>query len=70
MLVAVLMLSLMDAGLKLLSPHYPAMQVASLRALSSQGLYLRRWSELAAHAARALPPEQRVDLLIWLRANA
>jgi drug/metabolite transporter (DMT)-like permease len=35
MLVAVLMLSLMDAGLKLLSPHYPAMQVASMRALSS-----------------------------------
>lgn len=35
MLLAVLMLSLMDAGLKLLSPHYPALQVAAMRALSS-----------------------------------
>jgi drug/metabolite transporter (DMT)-like permease len=35
MLLAVLMLSLMDAGLKLLVPHYPAMQVAAMRALSS-----------------------------------
>jgi drug/metabolite transporter (DMT)-like permease len=58
MLLAVLMLSLMDAGLKLLSPHYPAMQVASMRALSSlplviayviwrkavPGLFRVRWS--------------------------
>jgi drug/metabolite transporter (DMT)-like permease len=35
MLLAVAMLSLMDAGLKLLTPHYPAMQVAAMRALSS-----------------------------------
>jgi len=35
MLVAVLALSLMDAGLKLLSSHYPALQVAAMRALSS-----------------------------------
>ena len=35
MLVAVFMLSLMDAGLKLLTPHYPAVQVAAMRALSS-----------------------------------
>ena len=58
MLLAVLMLSLMDAGLKLLSPHYPALQVASMRALSSlplvmayvawrkavPGLFRVRWS--------------------------
>ena len=58
MLLAVLMLSLMDAGLKLLSPHYPAMQVAAMRALSSlplvvayvvwrkavPGLFRVRWS--------------------------
>lgn len=40
MLLAVLMLSLMDAGLKLLSPHYPAMQVAAMRALSSLPLVI------------------------------
>jgi len=35
MLLAVALFSLMDAGLKLLSPHYPALQVAAMRALSS-----------------------------------
>ena len=35
MLIAVLMFSLMDTAMKLLAAHYPAMQVASLRALSS-----------------------------------
>ena len=35
MLVAVFMLTLMDAGLKTLSPHYPATQVAAMRALFS-----------------------------------
>ena len=40
MLLAVLMLSLMDAGLKLLSPHYPAVQVAAMRALSSLPLVI------------------------------
>jgi len=35
MLAAVALFSVMDAGLKLLSPHYPAMQVAALRGLSS-----------------------------------
>ena len=35
MLLAVLMFALMDAGLKLLSPHYPPLQVAALRGLSS-----------------------------------
>lgn len=35
MLVAVGALSLMDACLKLLSPHYPALQVASIRGLAT-----------------------------------
>lgn len=35
MLIAVGLFSVMDAGLKTLSPHYPAMQVAALRGLSS-----------------------------------
>ena len=35
MLLAMAMFSFMDTGLKLLSPHYPAMQVAAMRALSS-----------------------------------
>jgi drug/metabolite transporter (DMT)-like permease len=35
MLLAVLMFALMDAGLKLLSSHYPSLQVAALRGLSS-----------------------------------
>ena len=35
MLIAVLMFSAMDTAMKLLAAHYPAMQVAALRALSS-----------------------------------
>lgn len=35
MLVAVALFALMDAGLKLLSPHYPALQVGALRGMSS-----------------------------------
>jgi drug/metabolite transporter (DMT)-like permease len=35
MLLAVGVFSVMDAGLKVLSPHYPSAQVASLRGLSS-----------------------------------
>jgi len=35
MLFAVLMFALMDTGLKLLAAHYPAMQVAALRAMAS-----------------------------------
>jgi drug/metabolite transporter (DMT)-like permease len=35
MLLATALFSLMDTGLKLLSPHYPALQVAALRALVS-----------------------------------
>ncbi len=40
MLVAVALFALMDAGLKLLAPHYPPMQVASLRGASSLPLVL------------------------------
>ena len=40
MLLAVAMFSLMDTGLKLLSPHYPALQVASMRAFSSLPLVI------------------------------
>ncbi|HEU4372527.1 MAG TPA: EamA/RhaT family transporter, partial [Telluria sp.] len=35
MLLAVSLFSLMDTAMKLLSEHYPAMQVAALRALTS-----------------------------------
>lgn len=35
MMIAVFMFSLMDTAMKLLAAHYPAMQVAALRALSS-----------------------------------
>ena len=40
MLAAVLMFALMDAGLKTLSAHYPPLQVATLRGLSSLPLVL------------------------------
>ncbi|MEB0140485.1 MULTISPECIES: DMT family transporter [unclassified Undibacterium] len=40
MLIAVAMFSLMDMAMKLLSAHYPAMQVTALRALSSLPLVL------------------------------
>jgi drug/metabolite transporter (DMT)-like permease len=35
MLIAAALFSLMDTGLKLLSPHYPPLQVAAMRAMSS-----------------------------------
>ena len=40
MLTAVALFALMDAGLKLLSPHYPPLQVAALRGLASLPLVL------------------------------
>jgi len=40
MLLAVALLSFMDTGLKLIAPHYPPLQVAALRALSSLPLVL------------------------------
>lgn len=49
MLFAVGTLSVMDAGLKLLAPHYPPMQVAALRGLAS-------WPLIAAWALLSVPP--------------
>jgi len=49
MLVAVALFALMDAGLKLLSPHYPALQVAMLRGASALPLVLA-WALLGAGA--------------------
>jgi len=40
MVPAVALFTLMDAGLKLLAPHYPAMQVTALRSLASLPLVL------------------------------
>lgn len=52
MLIAVALFALMDAGLKLLTAHYPPLQIASLRGLSSLPLVLA-WA-LATVPARAL----------------
>src|SRR3546814_9261402 len=51
MLVAVALFALMDAGLKILSPHYPALQVATLRGAAALPLVLA-WS-LATIGARS-----------------
>jgi hypothetical protein len=40
MLIAAAVFSLMDTGLKLLSPHYPPVQVAAMRSLASLPLIL------------------------------
>ncbi|HSS06037.1 MAG TPA: EamA family transporter, partial [Rhodanobacteraceae bacterium] len=40
MLVAVAAFSLMDASMKMLAPHYPPMQVAAMRGLTSLPLVL------------------------------
>lgn len=52
MLVAVALFALMDTGLKLLAPHYPPLQVATLRGASALPLVLG-WT-LATIGARAL----------------
>ncbi len=52
MLVAVALFALMDSGLKLLSPHYPPLQVATLRGASALPLVLA-WS-LATVGVRGL----------------
>ena len=52
MLASVMLFSLMDAGLKTLSAHYPAFQVAALRGLASLPLVLV-WA-LATAGPRAL----------------
>lgn len=52
MLAAVVLFALMDAGLKLLAPHYPALQVAALRGAAALPLVLA-WT-LATIGARGL----------------
>ena len=52
MLAAVALFALMDTGLKILSPHYPALQVAALRGAAALPLVLA-WS-LATIGARGL----------------
>ena len=53
MICAVSLLSLMDAGLKQLSPHYPPLQVASMRALASWPL-ITAWALANGGAASLL----------------
>jgi drug/metabolite transporter (DMT)-like permease len=53
MLIAVGCFSLMDAGLKVLSPHYPPLQVAALRGLASLPLGLA-WAIATAGVASLL----------------
>src|SRR3546814_7585201 len=52
MLAAAALFALMDTGLKILSPHYPALQVAALRGAAALPLVLA-WS-LATIGARGL----------------
>jgi len=52
MLIAVALFALMDAGLKLLAPHYPPLQVATLRGLAALPIVLI-WA-LATVPARSL----------------
>jgi drug/metabolite transporter (DMT)-like permease len=52
MLAAVALFALMDTGLKILSPHYPALQVAALRGAAALPLVLA-WA-LATIGARGL----------------
>ncbi|WP_411833698.1 DMT family transporter [Pseudoxanthomonas mexicana] len=52
MLIAVALFALMDAGLKLLAPHYPPLQVAALRGLAALPIVLV-WA-LATVPARSL----------------
>ncbi len=62
MLVAIALFALMDAGLKLLSPHYPAMQVAFLRGSSSLPLVLA-WVALTIGARGQLRVHWPMHLL-------
>jgi drug/metabolite transporter (DMT)-like permease len=59
MLVAVGLFALMDAGLKLLSAHYPPMQVAAIRGLASLPFVLA-WVLLSVGPQRVLPTLFRV----------
>jgi drug/metabolite transporter (DMT)-like permease len=62
MLVAVALFALMDAGLKLLSPHYPSLQVATLRGASALPLVLA-WSLLTIGARGLLRVHWPLHLL-------
>ncbi len=62
MLIAVALFALMDAGLKLLAPHYPTMQVAMLRGASALPLVLA-WALLSAGARSLVPVHWRLHLL-------
>ncbi|WP_242007442.1 DMT family transporter [Luteimonas cucumeris] len=62
MLVAVALFALMDAGLKLLAPHYPPLQVAMLRGASALPLVLA-WALLSVGARGLLRVHWRLHLL-------
>lgn len=62
MLFAVATLSVMDAGMKLLAPHYPPMQVAALRGLSSWPL-IAAWVLLTVPASSLLRVRWPLHLL-------
>jgi len=67
MLGAVAAFSLMDVCLKLLSPHYPAMQVAALRGLTSVPLVLL-WIAFSGGFRQILTRRWRLHLLRGLLA--
>ena len=62
MLVAVALFALMDAGLKLLAPHYPPLQVAMLRGAAALPLVLV-WALLGVSASSLLRVHWRLHLL-------
>lgn len=62
MLLAVALFALMDAGLKLLAPHYPPLQVATLRGASALPLVLA-WSLLTVGARGLLRVHWPLHLL-------
>ncbi|HET9034505.1 MAG TPA: DMT family transporter [Dokdonella sp.] len=62
MLAAVVAFSLMDVSLKLLSPHYPAMQVAALRGLTSLPLVVL-WVALSGGFRQILTRRWRLHIL-------
>ncbi|MEP7041429.1 MAG: DMT family transporter [Dokdonella sp.] len=62
MLFAVAMFSLMDASMKALTPHYPAMQIAALRGLTSLPL-IAAWALLDGGARQLLRVRWPLHLL-------
>ncbi|MCL1635649.1 DMT family transporter [Luteimonas sp. SX5] len=62
MLIAVALFALMDAGLKLLAPHYPPLQVAMLRGASALPLVLA-WTLLSVGTRALLRVHWRLHLL-------